>query len=137
MQTISRRVDIEALKRAGVSLVVIGNGSPAMIKAYRRTYSRPVSVLKKANSQDMQYADIFHTPFAVYTDPSLRVYNALGMTHRTTDPGPDSEKGEYVRHGLIGGIAMVVRNALRVGMPVWERGGDVPQLGGEFVLGPG
>lgn len=32
---------------------------------------------------------------------------------------------------------MVVKNAIRVGMPVWERGGDVTQLGGEFVLGPG
>ena len=56
---------------------------------------------------------------------------------RTNDPGPDSEKGEYVRHGVIGGIAMVVRNALRVAMPVWERGGDATQLGGEFVIGPG
>lgn len=65
------------------------------------------------------------------------MYNALGMTLRTTDPGPDHERGAYVRHGLVGGIAMVVRNALRVGMPVWERGGDTAQLGGEFVLGPG
>lgn len=65
------------------------------------------------------------------------MYNALGMTLKTTDPGLESERGEYVRHGLLGGIAMVVRNALRVGMPVWEKGGDVAQLGGEFVLGPG
>ncbi|KAF7797204.1 hypothetical protein EIP86_008396 [Pleurotus ostreatoroseus] len=109
-------VEIETLKRAGVALVVIGNGSPAMIKSYRH---------------------IFRTPFALYTDPNLRVYNALGMTRRTTDPGPEHEKGDYVRHGTIGGIAMIVRNALRVGMPVWERGGEVAQLGGEFVLGPG
>jgi len=59
------------------------------------------------------------------------------MTRRSTDPGPEEEKGSYVRHGIMSGIAMVVRNALRVGMPVWERGGDVAQLGGEFVLGPG
>ena len=32
---------------------------------------------------------------------------------------------------------MVILNALRVGMPVWERGGNMAQLGGEFVLGPG
>ena len=60
----------------------------------------------------------------------------MGMTRRSTDPGPDSEKGDYVRHGPIGGLAMVVKNALCVGMPVWERGGDSAQLGGEFVLGP-
>lgn len=73
----------------------------------------------------------------MYTDPSLRVHTALGMTRRTTDPGPESQKGAYVRHGLLGGIAMVVRNALKVALPVWEKGGDVTQLGGEFVLGPG
>jgi hypothetical protein len=37
----------------------------------------------------------------------------------------------------MGGLAMVVAHALRVAMPVWERGGDAAQLGGEFVLGPG
>ena len=32
---------------------------------------------------------------------------------------------------------MVVANAVRVGMPIWEKGGDPAQLGGEFVFGPG
>ena len=76
-------------------------------------------------------------PFAMYTDPDHRVYHALGMTRRTADPEHEHERGAYVRHGLVGGIAMVVRNALRVGMPVWEKGGDTAVLGGEFVLGPG
>jgi len=48
-----------------------------------------------------------------------------------------STTGSYVRHGAMSGLAMVVAHALRVGMPVWERGGDAAQLGGEFVLGPG
>ncbi|OCH86609.1 hypothetical protein OBBRIDRAFT_737671, partial [Obba rivulosa] len=116
MSALSRTVDPEALRRADVDLVIIGNGSPAMIKSYRQ---------------------IFRTPFALYTDPTLRLHAELGMTLRTTDAGPESEKGDYVRHGLVGGIAMVVRNALKVGMPVWEKGGDVAQLGGEFILGPG
>jgi len=59
------------------------------------------------------------------------------MTRQSTDSGADEDRGEYVRHGPLGGLAMVVKNAIRVGMPVWERGGDVTQLGGEFVLGPG
>ncbi|KAI8980037.1 hypothetical protein BD414DRAFT_550640 [Trametes punicea] len=116
MYSISRNVDYEALKRAGFDFVIIGNGSPGMIKSYRH---------------------IFRSPIPMYTDPTLRLYAALGMTLRTNNPGPDSEKGEYIRHGVIGGIAMVVRNALRVCMPVWEKGGDGAQLGGEFVLGPG
>jgi hypothetical protein len=73
----------------------------------------------------------------MYTDPSARLYSALGMTLRTLDPGPESKRGKYVKHGVMSGIARVVMNALKVGMPVWEKGGEVSQLGGEFVLGPG
>ncbi|KIP01506.1 hypothetical protein PHLGIDRAFT_80489, partial [Phlebiopsis gigantea 11061_1 CR5-6] len=116
MYDVSQNVDPAALERENVGLVVVGHGSPAMIRSYRQ---------------------IFRMPFALYADPGLHVYHALGMTLRTTDGGPEHERGAYVRHGLLGGIAMVVRNALRVGMPVWERGGDHAQLGGEFVLGPG
>ena len=32
---------------------------------------------------------------------------------------------------------MVIVRAFKVGMPVWEKGGDIGQLGGEFVFGPG
>ncbi|KAI0749739.1 hypothetical protein C8Q80DRAFT_1218810 [Daedaleopsis nitida] len=116
MYSIAKNIDFEALKRANIDLVIIGSGSPAMIKSYR---------------------NIFRMPISIYTDPSLRLYAAMGMTYRTNDPGPDTEKGEYIRHGPIGGLAMVVRNALCVGMPVWEKGGDALQLGGEFVIGPG
>ncbi|CCL98800.1 uncharacterized protein FIBRA_00805 [Fibroporia radiculosa] len=116
MYSIAKTVNPDDLRRAGIDLVIIGVGSPAMIKSYRQ---------------------IFRMPFAVYTDPALRVHAALGMTRKTQDPGLDSERGEYVRHGPLGGLAMVVRNAIRVGMPVWEKGGDVTQLGGEFVFGPG
>lgn len=83
------------------------------------------------------HADIFRTSISIYTDPTLQLYAAMGMTLRNGDPGPESERGEYIRHGIIGGIAMVVRNVLRCGMPVWENSGDATQLGGEFVMGPG
>jgi len=32
---------------------------------------------------------------------------------------------------------MVVANALKVGMPLWKPAGNISQLGGEFILGPG
>ncbi|KAG6374342.1 hypothetical protein JVT61DRAFT_4371 [Boletus reticuloceps] len=99
-----------------VNLAVIGNGSYNMIKSYRQ---------------------IFRTPFTFYTDPTLRIYKALGMTLRIMEPKSQRKRGGYVRHGPMSGIAMVFKNALRVGMPVWERAGDMTQLGGEFVLGPG
>lgn len=134
-----------------VGFVVIGNGAHTMIKKYRQ---------------------IFGLPFAVYTDPELEVYRALGMGrdgddgHRHLPSSPTitqrhrraslsaiptelstarlshgdklaKEDGGYVKHGLVGGITMVVVRALKVGMPVWEKGGDIAQLGGEFIFGPG
>ena len=70
------------------------------------------------------------------------LYRALGMGPVPTGvpkarSSTDHAAGTYVRHGTMSGLAMVVAHALRVGMPVWERGGDASQLGGEFVLGPG
>ncbi|KAF7321729.1 Peptidase A1 domain-containing protein [Mycena kentingensis (nom. inval.)] len=113
MFSISRNVSPEVLAAHGVDLVIVSNGSHEMIRAYRK---------------------IFKTPFAVYTDPTHRVYNALGMTLQTLEKG---HKGSYVKHGTLSGIGMVVKNAAKVGMPVWRNGGEISQLGGEFVLGPG
>ncbi|KAK2460943.1 hypothetical protein APHAL10511_007413 [Amanita phalloides] len=121
-------------------LVVISNGSHAMISKYRQ---------------------IFRMPFDMYTDPTLAVYTALGMgrgkdvdypvevstlseVSPKKSPGMDRQKkedmirnGGYVKHCTMGGIVMVVMRAIKVGMPVWEKGGDIAQLGGEFVFGPG
>ena len=58
------------------------------------------------------------------------------VTRRSIDDGI-SNGSSYVKHGLKGGIGMVVMRALKAGMPIWENGGDIAQLGGEFVLGPG
>lgn len=113
MFTISQNVSPDVLRSAGIELVIVSNGSYEMIKSYRR---------------------IFRTPFALYTDPSHDVYNALGMTLQTLEKGP---RASYVRHGLMSGIGMVLANAVKAGMPVWKEGGDISQLGGEFVLGPG
>ncbi|EIW84291.1 hypothetical protein CONPUDRAFT_50940 [Coniophora puteana RWD-64-598 SS2] len=114
MASIASTVDPRVLRDAGVSLIIISNGSYKMIKSYRK---------------------IFRMPFKIYTDPALRVYQALGMGRRT---GPDPQvRGSYIRHGSVRGAGMVLLNALRVGMPMWGRGGNMSQLGGEFVLGPG
>jgi hypothetical protein len=126
--------------------VVISNGSQAFISKYRQ---------------------IFDMPFSMYTDPSLALYAALGMgrdgvrkvssavpssslrgmcgdEHHTEESiiEKDEERevvldGGYVQHGLVSGIAMVMGRALKTRMPIWEKGGDIAQLGGEFVFGPG
>ena len=89
-------------------------------------------------------AEIFRLPYETFVDasPGQILYRALGMgtipsgAHKARF-STEHAAGSYVRHGAVSGLAMVVAHALRVGMPVWERGGDASQLGGEFVLGPG
>ena len=39
MHSISRFVDFEGLKQAGIDFVIIGNGSHAMIKSYRSEFA--------------------------------------------------------------------------------------------------
>ncbi|KZV94733.1 hypothetical protein EXIGLDRAFT_766890 [Exidia glandulosa HHB12029] len=118
MYSVARSLDPAALDRAGVRLVIVSNGSPSMIKSYRQIFRLPPSI-------------------PLFTDPSRALYNAMGMTRRTLDAGPEPAKGEYVRHGYWPGIGMVVKNALKTRMPLTANGGDVKQLGGEFILGPG
>ena len=67
-------------------------------------------------------------------------YSLRRKTGADTSMSSLSEKdqgGGYAKHGLMSGFAMVVVRAIKVGMPVWEKGGDPGQLGGEFVFGPG
>lgn len=132
MVSVSRNVSPTLLRKAGVELVIISNGAHEMIHSYRSEYQIPTPYARFRNSYLPQ--EIFRMPFALYTDPGHQVYNALGMTLQTTESGP---RGSYVRHGLVGGIGMVLVNAVKVGMPIWKSGGEISQLGGEFILGPG
>ncbi|KAA1467718.1 hypothetical protein DENSPDRAFT_769382, partial [Dentipellis sp. KUC8613] len=122
LQSIKKEVDHAALYRSGIRLIFVGCGSHALLKSYRH---------------------IFDMPYQMYTDPTARLYDLLGMTRTHRAAGHlhadtvSSDEGKYVKHGPVSGLAMVVRNALKVVMPPWEKGGDVTQLGGEFVLGPG
>lgn len=118
MYSVSRAVDPACLDRAGVRLVIVSHGAPSMIKSYRQIFRLPPSI-------------------PLYTDPSRALYVALGMTLRTLDPGPEPGKGDYIRHSYWPGIGMVVKNAIKTRMPLTANGGDVKQLGGEFILGPG
>jgi len=153
------------------------------------TRVRFVVICNGAHGMIAKYRQIFGLPFKVYTDPTLALYQALGMgrdsdlkhhnhqTHRRSSSESSSsdvisekkfdssKNGGYVKHSLMGGIAMVMMRTLKVRIPVrekggnigdigqlegevplplgrvckpvWEKGGDTGQLGGEFVFGPG
>ena len=136
-----RDVDHAVLARSGVRLIVIGCGSYGLIRSYRRTHP-PITLI--GVHLTIIFAEIFRLPYELFVDtsPGQILYRTLGMGHippgtQKVRPLTENEAGSYVRHGAVSGLAMVVAHALRVGMPVWERGGDASQLGGEFVLGPG
>lgn len=103
----------DALREANVDLVIISNGSPEVIAAYRKIYK---------------------CPFPIFTYPTRSLYRALGMTLRTLDAGPPNEAGNYIIHGPLGGLGMVLKNAVKLPL---TNAGDIKQLGGEFLLGPG
>ncbi|KAF4597258.1 hypothetical protein EYR40_007710 [Pleurotus pulmonarius] len=118
---LNRSVDPDLLAISGMRLVIIGNGAPSMIAKYKQ-------MLNISNS------------FEVFSDPSSKVYDALRMGVVEKGAKRERKRGEpteYAKRGAVGGFAAVVFRALKVGLPLWEKGGDTNRLGGEFVLGPG
>ena len=59
------------------------------------------------------------------------------MTKQSTDPGPDSEKGEYIKRGALSGVSKMLFKAMKGRMSLFDNAGNNAQLGGEFVFGPG
>ncbi|KAJ7472840.1 hypothetical protein FB451DRAFT_1470004 [Mycena latifolia] len=47
---------------------------------------------------------------------------------------PHAAPHSYVAHRTLAGVGAVLLRALRAGMPLWERGGDIGVLGGEWVF---
>ncbi|KAJ7812586.1 hypothetical protein B0H14DRAFT_3752399 [Mycena olivaceomarginata] len=75
------------------------------------------------------------SPLAPITyNPHAHLGSGLDSAH---DEDPHAALATYVRHGMVSGIGAVLLRALRAGLPVWERGGDVRLLGGEFVFEAG
>ncbi|KAI5118135.1 hypothetical protein M0805_001734 [Coniferiporia weirii] len=117
VRSIGSEVDVTALEKAGLKIVIVGVGSHSLIAPYKH---------------------ITGAQIPIYTDPTLSVHRALGMSLKTTDPGPESECGHYISSGNSGrgGLRRTFADARRFVLPLFERGGDSAQLGGEFVLGP-
>ncbi|CDZ96602.1 Uncharacterized conserved protein [Phaffia rhodozyma] len=117
MYHIVREVDPQAIQRAGAKLIIIGNGKHTVIHGYQKK--------------------VFKSPFQLFTDPSLELYRALGMTRQTADGGPEEDKGEYVQHTTFTGTLSVMRNIGKQGIKgITLNPGHMNQLGGEMVVGP-
>ncbi|KAK8864192.1 hypothetical protein IAR55_001438 [Kwoniella newhampshirensis] len=111
MNSIISEVSVDALEKANVELLIIGNGSDKMLDGYRN----------KA----------FRCPFKMYTDPTLALYRALGLTRQTGDSGPEEEKGDYLVQSAMESTVQTIKRATK--MPL-RNPGHFLQLGGEFVF---
>ncbi|KAJ3900993.1 hypothetical protein F5879DRAFT_808139, partial [Lentinula edodes] len=122
----------KAGKKAIPEVIIISNGSHALIAKYKEIF-------------DLEAEKGSNLKVKMYTDPTCRTYGILGMENvgeacigvvSTPSTTHVSTSRSYVKHtSVIGGIATVVLRAIKVGMPVWEKGGAIKQLGGELVTG--
>jgi hypothetical protein len=67
----------------------------------------------------------------MYTDPSLLLYRALGLTRKTGNAGPDSDKGDYI---IQTGLESTVQTIKRATVMPLRNPGHFTQLGGEFIF---
>jgi hypothetical protein len=104
------------LQRANLGMIVVGQGHPHVLAAYKRVMGVPDWI-------------------QMYADPSRKIYHALGMTKRTNDPGPACAKPDYITMSIMKGSMQAVKKGL-FQMPV-RLPGDTKLLGGEFIFGPG
>jgi hypothetical protein len=79
------------------------------------------------------YASETACPFPIYADPTRQLYNMLGL-QRTLNLGV---RPDYQRRGAAAGALNSVRQALSVlkGGKAFQ-GGDLQQVGGEFLFEP-
>ncbi|KAJ3881074.1 hypothetical protein F5051DRAFT_322612, partial [Lentinula edodes] len=116
----------EAGKKAIPEVIIVSNGSPALIATYKEIF-------------DLEGEKGSNLKVKMYTDPTCRAYGpalARSVSPLSINSTHASASRSYVKHtSVIGGIATVVLRAIRVGMPVWEKGGAIKQLGGELVTG--
>ncbi|KAJ7240776.1 hypothetical protein C8J57DRAFT_1245211 [Mycena rebaudengoi] len=70
------------------------------------------------------------------SSPSPPSSPALSASTHAYSPVPDplAAPASYITHSSLSGVGAVLLRALRSGMPVWARGGDIRLLGGEFVF---
>ncbi|CEH18239.1 Uncharacterized conserved protein [Ceraceosorus bombacis] len=110
------KLDPLPLKQAQLGLVVIGQGHWHVTKSYKEVMGVPRWI-------------------PMYSDPTRKIYKALGMTLRTNDQGPACTKPDYQTRGNFKGTMVAIKRGV-IDMPL-RPPGDLKLLGGEFILGPG
>lgn len=110
VRSLKAQVSPESLA-ADVSIVIVGCGSHTLIDSY-----------------------ICETecPYPIYTDPSKRLYDALGL-HRSLSLG--GKDPDYIQHSLVAGMMKsIVQGVKRFSAGDALSGGDMRLNGGEFLF---
>ncbi|GAA6027231.1 hypothetical protein JCM8097_002507 [Rhodosporidiobolus ruineniae] len=112
---LSTHISPSALSSSNVKLSIVGCGDASLIQPYKDSLGLPAE-------------------FEVFADPTKKTYEALGMTLRTLEMG--KETPYYQRAGVIGNALQSILSAFKL-RKLTTSPGDLKQLGGEFVFGPG
>ena len=89
--------------------MIIGCGQPNLIERY----------VKETNC-----------PFAIYADPTRKLYDGLGMS-RTLSLG--EKKPDYIKSSFVGNVLKSAVSQFSAGSSMFQ-GGDIHQVGGEYLV---
>ncbi|EAU85404.2 hypothetical protein CC1G_07098 [Coprinopsis cinerea okayama7 len=133
-----------------VQVILIGCGKPSLIEKYREMFELPFRMFSDPDGKVYEALGMikYDSSSKKTTEPRLQTFDngilqkgeaPVLLERAELAPSMAKEKGAKsgTKLGVMKGLAKVVVRSLKVGMPVWENGGDVTQLGGEFILGPG
>ncbi|KAF7784882.1 hypothetical protein Agabi119p4_1047 [Agaricus bisporus var. burnettii] len=84
------------------------------------------------------YAALTNLQGDIFTDPTRNLYRALGMNIENLETTPSGEKKRsYIKKSAVSGILSSVWNGPLKNPNLLGKQGNISQLGGEFVFGPG
>lgn len=106
MTVLSKEISPSELAANNIDIAIIGCGDPSLIASYAADTGS-------------------HYP--IYSDPSQRLYKALGLT-KTLAFG---KKPDYVSSGVLTVVKTSIQDVLKIGISNAFKGGDVRQVGGE------
>ncbi|KAI0275467.1 AhpC/TSA antioxidant enzyme-domain-containing protein [Gloeopeniophorella convolvens] len=106
----------EALKEAGTKIILVGCGDWKLIGNYKN---------------DTEFKG------DIYANPDRKLYDTLGMISNLKSTPGGEEKRSYIKRGLLSITLYSIRRGPLKNPSHIGKQGNISQLGGDFVFGPG
>ncbi|KAF5376209.1 hypothetical protein D9615_008488 [Tricholomella constricta] len=127
----------QALEKADAKIVIVGCGEWNPIQSYAGKSALLLPVLSPGYS-DVLHPETtqFHGP--IYADPSRALYHALGMNIEKLEgtPAGQERRGYLTKGAFVNAMQSIWKGPLKHPSLIGKQG-NISQLGGDFVLGPG